>query len=85
LGLAVVSTGLTVLSADLAGRCVNLDLSFSQWLVTLAPAVLLQLLPVSLGGLGVRQAALAVILGKLGTPAKRRSPLDCASACRKSC
>lgn len=68
LGLAVISIGLTILSADLAGRCVNLDLSYSRWLVVLPPVALLQVLPVSLGGWGVREAALVVILGKLGIP-----------------
>jgi glycosyltransferase 2 family protein len=67
-GLAVVSAGLTILGADLAGRCVSLDLSFSRWLVILPPVTLFQLLPVSLGGWGVREAALVVILGKLGIP-----------------
>jgi glycosyltransferase 2 family protein len=67
-GLAVVSIGLTILSAELAARCINLDLSFGRWLVVLPPVVLLQLLPVSLGGWGMREAALVVILGKLGIP-----------------
>jgi glycosyltransferase 2 family protein len=67
-GLALVMTGLTILSADLAGRCVNLDLSFIQWLMIVPPVSLFQLLPVSLGGWGVREAALIVILGKLGIP-----------------
>jgi glycosyltransferase 2 family protein len=68
LGLAVVSAGLSILSADLAGRCISLDLSYSRWLVILPPVALLQLLPVSLGGWGVREAALVVMLGKLGIP-----------------
>jgi glycosyltransferase 2 family protein len=67
-GLAVISTGLTILAADLAGQCVNLDLSFRQWLMIVPPVSLFQLLPVSLGGWGVREAALVVILGKLGIP-----------------
>ena len=65
---AAASIGLTILSADLAARCVHLDLSFGRWLVILPPVALLQLLPVSLGGWGVREAALVVILGKLGVP-----------------
>ena len=67
-GLALVMTVLTVLSADLGGRCVGLDLSFSQWLMIVPPVSLIQLLPVSLGGWGVREAALVVILGKFGIP-----------------
>ena len=67
-GLALVTTGLTVLAADLAGRCVNLYLSLALWLMIVPPVSLFQLLPVSLGGWGVREAALVVILGKLGIP-----------------
>ena len=68
LGLALVTTGLTVLAADLAGQCVNLHLSFSLWLMIVPPVALFQLLPISLGGWGVREAALVVFLGKLGIP-----------------
>ncbi len=67
-GLALATTGLTVLAADLAGQSVNLHLSFSLWLMIVPPVALFQLLPISLGGWGVREAALVVFLGKLGIP-----------------
>jgi hypothetical protein len=68
LGLALITAVLTVLAADLAGRCVNVHLSFTLWLMIVPPVSLFQLIPLSLGGWGVREAALVVILGKLGIP-----------------
>ena len=67
-GLSAVATLLTILSIDLAGRCVNIELPFSRWLAIVPPVALFQLLPISLGGWGVREAALVIVLGALGIP-----------------
>jgi hypothetical protein len=67
-GLSVVSMFLTILSIALIGRCVGIDLSFSRWLTIIPPVAIFQLLPVSLGGWGVREAALVIFLGALGIP-----------------
>jgi len=67
-GLSVVSMLLPILSIDLIGRCVGIDLSFTRWLAIVPPVAIFQLLPVSLGGWGVREAALVIFLGALGIP-----------------
>jgi glycosyltransferase 2 family protein len=67
-GLTMIATGLTVLAVQLVGRSVNIDLTFGQWLLIVPPVTLFQLLPLSLGGWGVREAAVVVILAAFGIP-----------------
>src|SRR5438045_3643579 len=55
LGLSVVTIGLTTLSCMLVGNSVGADLSFATWLLVLPPVTLIQLLPISLAGWGVRE------------------------------
>ena len=51
------------------GQAVGIDLPFGAWLLCWPLAKLLALLPISLGGLGVREAALAALLGSFGVGA----------------
>jgi uncharacterized membrane protein YbhN (UPF0104 family) len=67
-GLSVVDMFLTILSIDLISRCVGIDLSYTRWLAIMPPVAIFQLLPVSLGGWGVREAGLVIFLGALGIP-----------------
>ena len=67
-GLSVASMSLAILSIDLIGRCVDIDLSFTPWLAIVPPVAIFQLLPVSLGSWGVRESALVIFLGPLGIP-----------------
>jgi glycosyltransferase 2 family protein len=66
--LTVIGTLLNIVSMDLTGRCVGIDLAFARWLTITPPVAIFQLLPLSLGGWGVREAALVILLGTLGIP-----------------
>ena len=67
-GLSVIVILLNILSIDLIGRCVGIELSFARWLAITPPVAIFQLLPLSLGGWGVREASLVILLGTLGIP-----------------
>ena len=74
-GSAAVAFGLSLavqlsfvwLNARLGGA-IGIDASFAVWLLCWPLAKLLALAPISLGGLGVREAALAGLLGGFGVP-----------------
>lgn len=55
------------LAATLGREC-GIDLPLAAWLFAWPLAKLLAMAPVSLGGIGVREAALAVLLGRFGVP-----------------
>jgi uncharacterized membrane protein YbhN (UPF0104 family) len=67
-GVSVIGMLLMIVSMDLTGRCVGMDLSFARWLAITPPVAIFQLLPLSLGGWGVREASLVILLGTLGIP-----------------
>ncbi len=74
LALAAIGLGLFiqmsfVLINALLGRACGIQLPLSAWMLAWPLAKTAALLPVSLGGLGVREAALAVLLGQFGVPA----------------
>lgn len=48
------------------GRAVGIDVPFAVWLLCWPLAKIVALAPISLGGLGVREAALAALLGAFG-------------------
>jgi hypothetical protein len=60
--LVVVLTGL------LATRALDLDVSLTAAMAFLPAVAIAQVLPISLGGLGVREGALVLFLGPLGVP-----------------
>lgn len=70
LGLSVLSIALTILSFELVADAIGSRLSFGIWAMVVPPVSLIQLLPVSLAGWGVREAALIVALGWFGVPAE---------------
>jgi uncharacterized membrane protein YbhN (UPF0104 family) len=57
-------------AAVLIGRDVGLHFDASVFFALVGGAVLLTLLPISLGGWGVREAALVTLFGQLGAPAE---------------
>jgi uncharacterized membrane protein YbhN (UPF0104 family) len=69
LGLSIATVGLIVLTYALAGDSLGVPLSFATWLLVVPPVSLIQLLPVSLAGWGVREAGMVVILAGFGVPA----------------
>jgi uncharacterized protein (TIRG00374 family) len=70
LALSIVTIGMTILAFKLAGDSVGIPLSFAGWLIIVPPVSLIQLLPVSLAGWGVREVALVVALAAFGVPAE---------------
>lgn len=70
LGLSIVTVGLAVLAYMLVGDSLGVPLSFATWLLVVPPVSLLQLLPISLAGWGVREVGMVVILAGFGVPAE---------------
>jgi uncharacterized membrane protein YbhN (UPF0104 family) len=70
LGLSVVTVGLAVLTYMLVGDSLGIPLSFATWLSVIPPVGLIQLLPISLAGWGVREAGMVVVLAGFGVPAE---------------
>ncbi|MFO1059984.1 MAG: lysylphosphatidylglycerol synthase transmembrane domain-containing protein [Dongiaceae bacterium] len=71
LGLSAISAGLTVLGFMLAGAAVGIDAGYGLWLAVVPPVLLIQVIPVSLAGWGVREVALAHLLGAYGIGGER--------------
>jgi hypothetical protein len=70
LGLSVITIALTVLAFKFVGDAIGNQLSLGSWIIVVPPVTLIQLVPVSLAGWGVREAALVVALGSFGVPAE---------------
>lgn len=66
--LSASSVGLTVFGFKLAGDAVGVHLAYSTWLVVVPPIALIQLVPISLAGWGVREVVLVTLLGAFGIP-----------------
>jgi len=66
--LSGLGIGLTVLSFKFLGDSVSVELSYPTWLIIVPPVALIQLLPVSLAGWGVREVTLVVVLVGFGVP-----------------
>jgi uncharacterized membrane protein YbhN (UPF0104 family) len=66
LGVGVLYQGALIVATALAAEALKIDVSPTAWLA-FAPVVLIaQVLPLSIGGLGVREGALVLFLGPLG-------------------
>jgi glycosyltransferase 2 family protein len=70
LGLSAVTIGLTILGFKLVADGVGSRLPLGSWIMIVPPVTLIQLLPISLAGWGVREAALVVALASFGVPAE---------------
>jgi lysylphosphatidylglycerol synthase-like protein len=70
LGLSALTIGLTILAFKLAADGIGSRLSFGSWLAIVPPVTLLQLLPISLAGWGMREVVLVVVLASFGVPAE---------------
>jgi glycosyltransferase 2 family protein len=70
LALSVGAVALGILAFKLIGDSVGGRLSLANWVVIVPPVSLIQLLPVSLAGWGVREVALVVALTAFGVPAE---------------
>jgi glycosyltransferase 2 family protein len=70
LGLSFLTIALTIIAFKLVAEAVGSHLSLATWMMIMPPVTLIQLLPVSLAGWGVREAAVVVALGSFGVPAE---------------
>ena len=69
LGLALVLQGAFVLANAWIGRSIGIDVPLAAWFVVWPLAKVAGLMPISLGGLGVRDATQGALLVTLGVPA----------------
>lgn len=72
--LAALTTGITLQTSLVAlnwwlGQRCGIDIAFQAWLFAWPMAKISALVPVTQGGIGVREAALAVLLAPFGVPA----------------
>ena len=70
IGLAAATVGLTIVAFMLVAESLGVDLSFISWAVIVPPVTLIQLVPVSLAGWGVRELGFVVVLAGFGVPAE---------------
>jgi uncharacterized membrane protein YbhN (UPF0104 family) len=70
LGLSFLTIALTIVAFKLIADSIDSRLSLGTWTMVVPPVTLIQLLPVSLAGWGVRETALVVALGSFGIPAE---------------
>src|SRR4029079_1929112 len=68
-GLGIGYEALAILSVWLAARCIGGDVSFWTITVIAPPILILSALPISIGGLGVREASYVGLLGEVGVNA----------------
>lgn len=70
LGLSVLVLGFTILAFTAIGRALGCKLGLVGWSMIVPPVTLIQLLPISLAGWGVREMALVTALAAFGVPAE---------------
>ena len=70
MGLSAATVGVTILGFMLVADSLGVDLSFGSWVVIVPPVGLIQLIPVSLAGWGLREFGVVVILAGFGIPAE---------------
>jgi glycosyltransferase 2 family protein len=70
LGLAITTIGLTILSVMLVADSLGVHLPFGSWAVIVPPVTLIQLIPVSLAGWGLREFGFVVVLAGFGISAE---------------
>ena len=68
--MAAATVGLTIVAFMLVAGSLGVDLSFGSWVVIAPPVILIQLVPVSLAGWGVRELGFVVVLAGFGVPAE---------------
>jgi uncharacterized membrane protein YbhN (UPF0104 family) len=70
MGLSAATVGLSILGFMLVADSLGVDLSFANWVVIVPPVSLIQLIPVSLAGWGLRELGVVVVLAGFGVPAE---------------
>jgi uncharacterized membrane protein YbhN (UPF0104 family) len=70
LGLSILTIGLTILAFKLVANSVGSHLPLADWIMIVPPVSLIQLVPISLAGWGVREVVLVIALAPFGVPAE---------------
>jgi uncharacterized membrane protein YbhN (UPF0104 family) len=70
MGLSAATVGLTILSFKLVADSLNVRLALGNWIVIVPPVTLIQLVPVSVAGWGLRELGLVVVLAGFGIPSE---------------
>jgi uncharacterized protein (TIRG00374 family) len=78
--LGLVYQALAVLVVVLVGKTVGVELSFALAAVSTAVVLVAMLIPISIGGLGVREGGYVLLLGKAGIDAADATSLSLLSA-----
>src|ERR1700730_7832687 len=68
--LSAATVGLAILGVMLVANSIGVDLPFLSWVAIVPPVTLIQLVPVSLAGWGVRELGFVVVLAGFGVPAE---------------
>ena len=68
--LSIATVGLAILGVMLVASSLGVDLSFGSWVVIVPPVSLIQLIPISLAGWGVRELGFVVVLAGFGIAAE---------------
>ena len=76
--LSLVQQGLWVSAAAILGLAYDVSVPWSYWVLTVTALTLLTVLPVSLGGLGLREVGYATLLAPLGVEASRAAAIGLA-------
>jgi hypothetical protein len=85
LSLGAATVGLTIVAFMLVADSLGVDLAFSSWVVIVPPVSLIQLVPVSLAGWGVRESGFVVVLAGFRIPTEAALAASlCWSACARS-
>jgi hypothetical protein len=66
--LAFLGTAINIWAYQRIALSIGAQLSFVDWVLIVPPVTLVQLLPISLAGWGIREAALVVVLSAFDTP-----------------
>jgi len=69
--LGAVSSLIGILAGYLLGQSLDIALSVTEFIALFGGAILVTVLPVSIGGWGVREAATVGLMGPLGVPAEK--------------
>ena len=69
-GLAATTHLLNVLVFWMLGQSLGLTMTFDQWFIVVPTVLLISMLPISVGGWGVREGVMVVALHGLGVPSE---------------
>jgi uncharacterized protein (TIRG00374 family) len=69
--LSILSRLIWVAAAYLTGRAIGVRLSYAHYMAVLAITEIVRMLPISLGGIGVREGTFIVLLAPFGVPSEQ--------------